>query len=72
MSVVQERPGALADLPSSTPDRRMLMIYVHVPFCRSKCTFCDWVQAIPTRDLLRKPQDSVRQRYIDALHGKLP
>lgn len=58
---------SLADLPSSTDERHMLMIYVHVPFCHSKCTFCDWVQDIPTKDLLRKPEDSVRQRYIEAL-----
>lgn len=55
------------ELPSSTPDRHQLMIYVHVPFCYSKCTFCDWVQAIPTKDLLLKPKDSVRRSYIDAL-----
>jgi coproporphyrinogen III oxidase-like Fe-S oxidoreductase len=55
------------DLPSSTLDRRMLMIYVHVPFCHAKCTFCDWVQAIPTRDLLRRPEDSVRQGYVSAV-----
>ncbi|HEY0636613.1 MAG TPA: radical SAM protein [Pseudonocardiaceae bacterium] len=58
---------SLAGLPSSTPDQRVTMIYVHVPFCHSKCTFCDWVQAIPTKDLLRKPDDSVRQNYISAL-----
>jgi len=62
-ALVAQRP----DFPSSTPDRRGLMLYVHVPFCHSKCTFCDWVQAIPTRDLLRKPGDPVRQRYVDAL-----
>lgn len=59
--------ATLAELPSSTPEQRYLMLYVHVPFCHSKCTFCDWVQAIPTKDLLRKPHDSVRQRYINAL-----
>ncbi|MEU6714640.1 radical SAM protein [Nonomuraea sp. NPDC046802] len=47
------------------------MIYVHVPFCHSKCTFCDWVQAIPTADLLRKPDDSVRQNYIRALCSEI-
>jgi oxygen-independent coproporphyrinogen-3 oxidase len=57
----------LPDLPSSTPDRRMLMIYVHVPFCHSKCSFCDWVQAIPAKDLLRRPGDAVRERYLSAL-----
>jgi coproporphyrinogen III oxidase-like Fe-S oxidoreductase len=60
-------PESGLDLPSSTEGHRVLMIYVHVPFCHSKCTFCDWVQAIPTKDLLRKPGDSVRQDYIGAL-----
>src|SRR5689334_2146685 len=54
-------------LPSSTADQRVLMLYVHVPFCHSRCTFCDWVQAIPNKDLLRKPGDSVRENYIGAL-----
>ncbi|MFJ1745740.1 coproporphyrinogen-III oxidase family protein [Streptomyces sp. NPDC088116] len=63
--------NALADLPSSSPQRNLLMLYVHVPFCHSKCTFCDWVQAIPTKDLLRKPEDSVRQNYITALRKEI-
>jgi coproporphyrinogen III oxidase-like Fe-S oxidoreductase len=60
-------PAGLGGLPSSTADRRMVMIYVHIPFCRSRCTFCDWVQAIPTKDLLRRPGDGVRVNYISAL-----
>ncbi|GHF86033.1 radical SAM protein [Streptomyces griseosporeus] len=51
--------------------QNLLMIYVHIPFCHSKCTFCDWVQAIPTKDLLRKPGDSVRQKYISALCAEI-
>jgi oxygen-independent coproporphyrinogen-3 oxidase len=51
--------------------QNLLMIYVHVPFCHSKCTFCDWVQAIPTKDLLRKPGDSVREKYISALCAEI-
>ncbi|RGC69592.1 Oxygen-independent coproporphyrinogen-III oxidase [Micromonospora sp. MW-13] len=54
-------------LPSSSAEQRVLMLYVHVPFCHSRCTFCDWVQAIPNKDLLRKPGDSVRMNYIRAL-----
>ena len=67
MSMTVELIEPLPELPSSTPEQRMLMIYVHVPFCHSKCSFCDWVQAIPTKDLLRKPGDSVRERYVSAL-----
>jgi len=55
------------DVASSTPDTRLLMLYVHVPFCLSKCHFCDWVARIPKRDLLRRPGDPVRLSYIDAL-----
>ncbi|MCA9708186.1 MAG: radical SAM protein [Myxococcales bacterium] len=54
-------------IPSSSPERRLLMIYVHVPFCTSKCHFCDWVQPIPKSELLLKPADEPRRRYIDAL-----
>jgi coproporphyrinogen III oxidase-like Fe-S oxidoreductase len=46
---------------------RPLMIYVHIPFCSSKCHFCDWVQAIPKSELLLKPGDEPRRRYIGAL-----
>jgi coproporphyrinogen III oxidase-like Fe-S oxidoreductase len=56
-----------AELPISTAERRLLIVYVNIPFCRSKCTFCDYVQPIPTKDLLRGPQDSVRQQYVNAL-----
>ena len=64
-------PQTRLDLPSSTEDERVLMVYVHVPFCHSKCSFCDWVQAIPTKDLLRRPDDSVRRRYIEALCAEI-
>lgn len=42
-----------------------LLLYVHVPFCKYKCTFCDWVADIPTRQLT-SGRDS-RQTYVDAL-----
>jgi coproporphyrinogen III oxidase-like Fe-S oxidoreductase len=56
-----------ASIPSSTAGRRLLMIYVHIPFCTSKCHFCDWVQPIPKSELLLKPADEPRRRYIQAL-----
>jgi len=52
---------------SNDHDRRLLMLYVNIPFCRSKCVFCDYVQPIPVADLLLTAQDSTRQRYIRAL-----
>jgi len=57
----------LTNLPSSSWDKRLCMIYVHIPFCTSKCHFCDWVQAISKGELLLKPKDERRRRYIDAL-----
>ncbi len=42
-----------------------LLIYVHVPFCKYKCTFCDWVADIPTRQLTGGAE--TRQAYVDAL-----
>lgn len=44
---------------------RPLQIYLHVPFCASKCHFCDWVDDIPTVQLTSGPR--VRRRYADAL-----
>ena len=46
---------------------KSLLIYVHVPFCRSKCHFCDWVQAVPRRDLLLGPEDERRRAYVSAI-----
>lgn len=44
-----------------------MMLYVNVPFCRSKCAFCDYVQQIPKEDLLLTAEDELRQEYIEAL-----
>lgn len=44
---------------------RDLLIYVHIPFCNSKCSFCAWVQPISARELRSGPD--VRQRYVDAI-----
>jgi coproporphyrinogen III oxidase-like Fe-S oxidoreductase len=39
-----------------------LLVYVHVPFCSSKCHFCDWVSAIPVKDLIAEAD--VRATYV--------
>jgi len=46
---------------------RDLLVYVHIPFCQSKCHFCDWVTGVATQDLRLTPAAPMRQRYIDAL-----
>ncbi|MER7505596.1 coproporphyrinogen-III oxidase family protein [Nonomuraea pusilla] len=51
--------GALAEQP--------LLIYVNVPFCNSKCHFCDWVTEVPLADLRLTPDSSPRRRYVAAL-----
>jgi len=44
---------------------RDLMLYLHIPFCTSKCTFCAWVSGIDTPQL-RSAAD-VRSHYVDAV-----
>jgi len=46
---------------------RDLLVYVHIPFCTSKCHFCDWVQEIPVADLRLPSASSPRVRYLKAL-----
>jgi putative oxygen-independent coproporphyrinogen III oxidase len=46
-------------------DNKDLMIYIHIPFCNSKCTFCDWVTDIPVAELRSGP--STRNEYGQAL-----
>lgn len=51
--------------------RKPLLVYVHIPFCTSKCTFCDWVQEVPASEL-RLPKDSPRRvAYVEALCQQL-
>jgi putative oxygen-independent coproporphyrinogen III oxidase len=35
-----------------------LIVYVHVPFCSSKCHFCSWTSPIPTSELVNKKAHS--------------
>lgn len=63
---------ALADVNAALKNEhqpRPLLIYVHIPFCSSKCTFCVWVAGIDTPQL-RSP-DEVRARYVQALTAQI-
>ncbi|GAA0493368.1 radical SAM protein [Streptomyces sp. NPDC046215] len=42
-----------------------LALYVHVPFCSSKCHFCDWVTDIPVQRL--RSGSTQRSPYVTAL-----
>jgi coproporphyrinogen III oxidase-like Fe-S oxidoreductase len=42
-----------------------LALYVHVPFCASKCHFCDWVVDVPVSRL--RSGSGERAAYVDAL-----
>nr|QEO74824.1 Radical SAM domain protein [uncultured bacterium] len=42
-----------------------LLIYVHIPFCSSKCAFCDWVADIPVSQLTGAA--GLSDRYVEAL-----
>src|SRR4051794_24348708 len=46
-----------------------LAIYVHIPFCASKCHFCDWVVDVPTKRLRSGPAQ--RQDYVAAVASQI-
>lgn len=46
-----------------------LDLYVHVPFCRSKCHFCQWVARIPTQKLLHS--EPIYGDYVGAVLSQM-
>lgn len=44
---------------------KSVILYVHVPFCSSKCHFCSWVSPIPTTQLVKSR--SHYENYIQAV-----
>jgi aryl carrier-like protein len=63
--------GTLDAILAESQDRgpRPLALYVHIPFCASKCHFCDWVVDIPVRQL--RQQANERRPYIEALKQQI-
>jgi len=41
-------------------DKKRLGLYLHIPFCRSKCAYCDFYSFVPSNDELV-------ERYVNAL-----
>ncbi|MBR5428030.1 MAG: radical SAM protein, partial [Clostridia bacterium] len=66
------RPNSLAQYEVHDPEtiaavvrenierQEELCLYVHVPFCQSRCKFCEYV-------VLDKPEDGDQDRYVDHL-----
>lgn len=48
-----------------------LLIYANVPFCNSKCHFCDWVVQVPTAELRLTAESPPRVRYLDAIRAQI-
>jgi putative oxygen-independent coproporphyrinogen III oxidase len=61
------RGGVFHTIPASSEKLGYLSIYVNIPFCNSRCSFCDYVSNIPSKDLLLKAKEPRRQKYIDSL-----
>ena len=41
-------------------NKRRLGLYLHIPFCKSKCAYCDFYSFVPG-------EDGVCERYVAAL-----
>ncbi len=48
-----------------------LLVYVNVPFCNSKCHFCDWVVQVPIGDLRLGPASEGRRGHLGALQAQI-
>jgi oxygen-independent coproporphyrinogen-3 oxidase len=67
---VAPAPEARPEGPRETVEKPLL-VYVNVPFCNSKCHFCDWVAEVPVADLRLRPETPVRRRYLEALTAQI-
>lgn len=45
-------------------------IYVHIPFCKKKCDYCDFISYCGKDDLIEKYVDSVKKE-IEACENKI-
>ncbi len=79
-SVPEGGPGRVQPVPLRTvmqlvtPGARArrskrLLVYLHAPFCSSKCHFCDWVVGYDKTDLI--DAGDLRQRYVQAICTQL-
>jgi coproporphyrinogen III oxidase-like Fe-S oxidoreductase len=84
LPIIRSYPGSEAT-PEATPGdvvidcigsvvgrdarRRPLLVYIHVPFCSSKCTFCTWVAGVSVPEL--RSSDDTRSRYAEAVKEQI-
>jgi coproporphyrinogen III oxidase-like Fe-S oxidoreductase len=52
-------------------DKPPLLLYANVPFCNSKCHFCDWVVHVPIGDLRLGPDSPGRRGHLEALKAQI-
>lgn len=48
---------------------RPLLVYIHIPFCSSKCSFCTWVSGVSVSQL--RSSDDIRSRYAEAVKEQI-
>jgi coproporphyrinogen III oxidase-like Fe-S oxidoreductase len=60
--------NAIDEVVASDPDKH-LALYLHIPFCASKCHFCDWVAEVPVARL--RSAEEGRRDYISALCAQI-
>ncbi len=68
-AVAAEQAAELIAPCLAATTERSLLVYLHIPFCSSKCVFCDWVTDIPVPQLRSGP--SVRAAYVSALCAQI-
>jgi coproporphyrinogen III oxidase-like Fe-S oxidoreductase len=66
-------PSSVSGAGPSVPgaSRSPLLLYVNVPFCNSKCHFCDWVVRVPIGDLRLGPESAGRIGHLAAIQTQI-
>jgi oxygen-independent coproporphyrinogen III oxidase len=64
-ALAEPGPGRVAPAPSASPQRRAAArhLYVHLPFCASRCGYCDFVTVVG--------HDGLQGAYVEALLAEL-
>lgn len=60
------QPSTCASFPSTASEHPPLAAYVHIPFCRRRCFYCDFPVSI-LGDRSRGDESSTMREYVEAL-----